>query len=253
MRLAELQRATRSYLLEGGTPPSTLCEAVGAPAVERWRVYADAYRIRLVGVLADTYPVLSRTLGDDWHPIALGFVLARPSTHRSARDYGGELAAFLAEDGADPALRRLGELAAFEWALAGAFDAPESATLAVSDLAGLPPEHWERLGLAFVPSLRRLSLTTDAVATWRTASGGTAGDDDRAGGEWLVWRADLEPRFRRLEDDEADALDRCRAGGTFGELCAALDARHGDAAAALAAQWLRRWIDDGLVAAAGPG
>ena len=56
--------------------------------------------------------------------------------------------------------------------------------------------------------------------------------------------------FRSLDADEAAALDAVVAGNSFGELCELLAARFDpERAAVRAAGWLRRWVEEGLIAA----
>ncbi len=39
---------------------------------------------------------------------------------------------------------------------------------------------------------------------------------------WLLWRQDLVPSWRRLDVDEAWAIDRAREGMCFGGICEGL-------------------------------
>jgi hypothetical protein len=55
-------------------------------------------------------------------------------------------------------------------------------------------------------------------------------------------------RWRRLEDDEAEALHALAADATFGVVCERLSAIHDDGALR-AASLLKRWLADGLFAA----
>ena len=110
LALADLQRAVQGHLLDGGSLRERLRAAVREPADLRWRLYSDAYRIRLVEGLKEAYPAFVNRLGDDTASTLLhDFVAATPSTHRSLRDYGADLATRLAGDAAfrkRPALRR---------------------------------------------------------------------------------------------------------------------------------------------------
>jgi hypothetical protein len=123
--LAELQRAAQAYVRAGGGLPALLAGAVREPATERWQIYSDAYRVRIVEALKETFPAFARRVdAATWGALLLGYLDAEPSTHRSLRDYGGGFAAWLAADAADAPgseLHLLAELAAFEWALAAAF------------------------------------------------------------------------------------------------------------------------------------
>src|SRR5260370_38756572 len=96
-RLRQLQRELQSHLLG---EPSSIDEAIAdAPPLsiaDRLGIYRNAYRVRLIEALDDTYPVLHALLGDEVF-VALGeeFVSAHPSVHRSIAWSGAELPEFL--------------------------------------------------------------------------------------------------------------------------------------------------------------
>ena len=259
-RLAELQRAVQSHGLAGGELPTTLAAAVQSPAHERWQIYADGYRLRLVEALTISYPALAARLGPE--PFAarmLEFIAVTPSVHRSIRNYGAELGAFIHARAQNLEDELQAELASFEWQLAAAFDARDVVAATAADLASVAPAEWAGLVFDAVPSLRRIATATNAVAAWR-ATQASAGADDGAGAaavppaaertprtEWLVVRPRLATLFRSLPPDEAAALDRLLAGASFGELCAALFESHGERAALTAASWLKGWLLEGLL------
>jgi len=256
MTLAELERAVQRHVLDGGELPAALGAAVAPPAAERWDIYVEGYRLRLCEALATQYPALAARSGREAFDARMReFIAGTPSVHRSIRDYGGELADQLAAAARDPEAEMRAELAAFEWRLAAAFDAPGSTPTAPADLAGVAPEDWPGLRFRPVPSLARLSTRTNAVAVWRAAKAALEADSDGAplstpaaarGArvEWLILRPALETEFRSLPADEAAALDRLLAGEPFGALCAELAATLGDdgTAAATAAGWLKGWL-----------
>ena len=65
----------------------------------------------------------------------------------------------------------------------------------------------------------------------------------------LVWRRELQPHFRTLDDDEARALRDLHGGASFGAICASLSERLPQKdTAAIAGQWLARWIEEALLA-----
>jgi hypothetical protein len=257
--LDDLQRTAQRHLLGAGPLPAALEAAIVPPAADRWSIYVEAYRLRLVEALATTYGALTARLGRDaFARLAREFIAAHPSTHRSLRDYGGELAAFIAARGTDAETRLQSELAAFEWHLAAAFDAPDATATAVAELASVAADAWPSLSFRGVPGLGRLRTASNAIAAWRAAR--AALDADPAAGpvpepvagfvdpvEWLIVRPGLESQFRSLPDDEAEALDLVLGGTPFAALCEALGARHGDGAALAAATWLKGWLTEGAL------
>lgn len=266
MRLAELQRAVQAHLLAGGPAPPDLVAAVRPPAQERWRIYSDGYRIRLIEALAKGFPAIAARLGPStFGALLLDFVANVPSVHRSIRDYGGELEAWLRREAAEAAgaeLAMLADLAAFEWALSAAFDAADAAAVTHAELAAVEPKRWAGLRFRAAPCVRTVVLTSNAVDVRRAVLAAVGADAAAPEGvpgpraeratarTWLVWRHALGTRFRALDDAETLALRWCVAGMPFGELCAALEAACGDSAPLRAATWLRTWTADGVLVAA---
>jgi hypothetical protein len=270
MRLDELQRTVQAHVLAGGALPDALERAVQPPAAERWQIYTAGYRLRLVEALAAQYPALAARLGAAAFAERMrAFVEVTPSLHRSVRDYGSEVGAFLAAHAASDEDAMLAELAQFEWQLAAAFDAPDAVAAAPADLAQVAPQQWPSLSFAPLPSVRRLCLASNAVAAWRAATAGAARtvapEDGGAAAEpaaapteapaaarlepvqWLIWRPRLTTQFRSCEPDEADAFDTLAGGATFGALCGLLLEPLGDHAALQAAGWLKGWLTEGLL------
>lgn len=211
---------------------------------QRLRIYADAYRLRLVQVLAEDYPALRATLGGArFDHLGARYLRERPSRHPSVRWFGAGLAQWLREVG-QPEARAA--LARFEWAQGELFDAPDAAPCDEAALQGLPPAAWPLLRLTFVPALQRLDdlgnapdraaavLAGRAPARWRPRRV-----------TWLLWRQDFDVHWRALPADEARALARAAAGGTFADWCGELA---GAQPAWRAAGLLKRWLADGLIA-----
>jgi hypothetical protein len=247
--LAQLQARVQAYLLGDAAAPEDLVRAPrGGSAGERLGIYRNAYSARLIGVLRQDFPGVAALAGAEFDGLARAYLARHPSTAPAVRHLGRHLPDFLTA--ADSALAGM---AAFEWALAGAFDAPDCTPLAFSGLSGLAAESWAGLRLLFVPSLRRLDLDATVPEAWSAIQAGAP--PPPAGGPvlpWLVWRRDLTPHFRPLEADEAAMLDAARDGADFAALCESLCAWHApDAAPARAAGLLRAWIEQGLVAAIG--
>ena len=80
MALRELQQDLQRYLL---AEPSTIMDAiVDAPPLavaDRLGIYGNAYRVRLIDALHETYPVLHALLGDDmFFELGGAYVAANP-------------------------------------------------------------------------------------------------------------------------------------------------------------------------------
>jgi len=253
--LAQLQARLQAYLLgEAAAPEDLVRPPRTGSAAERLGIYRDAYAARLTGVLRQDFPGVAALAGAEFDGLARAYLVCHPSTAPAVRHLGRHFPEFLGAR--DPALAAMAD---FEWALAGAFDAPDCAPpdcapLGFADLAGLPAEAWPGLRLLFVPSLRRRDLDASVPEAWSAIQAGVP-PPPPAGGPvlpWVVWRRDLTPHFRPLEADEAAMLDAARDGADFAALCETLCTWHApDAAPARAAGLLRAWIEQGLVAATG--
>ena len=128
MQLRLLQQDLQSYLLgEDSTIAQAIVDAPPLPTLERLGIYRNAYQVRLIEALDDTYPVLHAVLGDEVF-VAMGraFVAVHPSVHRSIRWYGAELAEFLSENPPYAGQPILAELALLEWTLAEVFDSADA-------------------------------------------------------------------------------------------------------------------------------
>ncbi len=212
----------------------------------RLRIYADAYRLRLLEVLGNDFPALHVHVGDEvFAEWSEAYLRAHPSTHKSARGFGQDFPGWL--DAHAPLAARL---AHFEWQQGEAFDAADAPRLALETLAALPPSAWPHLRLRLQPALRLLRLPASVPALAGAFNRGETLPPLREGDEadWLLWRRERIVHWRRLDADEAALLQLAQAGATFAQLCERLQSRHDDAAMH-AIGLLKRWLEDGLVAA----
>ena len=259
MKLSQLQAAFQAHVLRGD--PAIVGEvATDArfPTALRLGVYTGAYAARLVEVLEISFPAVRMALGERLFAQVIGeFVRQHPSRFRSARAYGADLSAWLATRLDGPRARGIADLARFEWAVAGAFDAADQVALTPTSLAGVAPALWPQLRFDFSPTLRRLSVTSNAVAWWRFG----CADQPRpvrwrstCVQQWLVWRQELAVFYRRLSRLETQALDAALLGRSFGQLCDDTQGARGAAsAAAQAATRLHGWFSEGLIVGATVG
>lgn len=250
MSLLALQRDWQAGLAdEDRAPPATL---TGPEPERRFGIYRNAYRARLIQALGEAFDRTWSWLGDEaFHTAALAYVQARPPVSRSLNDFGDGFAQHLADRLSDAP--EVGELAWLDWSLRRAFDGPDAAPLTQASLAGLTAEAWDRLRLRPVPTLALRPLATNAPALW-SALAAERDPPQPAPAEpdaWLlVWRKGLQPQFRTLGADEAEALIYLANEGRFAGLCERL-AKTLDPAEAItkAGSWLGAWMQDELIAA----
>lgn len=248
--LLELQRELQAHVLRGDE--AALRAVVATPradAAQRLGIYSHAYRVRLLGVLRDDFPGLRALAGDeDFEALALAYVESTPSAHANVRWYGGGLADFARARAPWSAQPEFAAMAALEWAIGLAFDAADDPIVEFAEVAALAPADWPRLRLKLHASLQRLELEHDVDAIRRAVDRSEPIPSAAAltpARPWLAWRQDSIVRHRRLEDDEAAALDAVAQGASFAELCVRLCDWHApDAVAVRAAGLFRRWIEE---------
>ena len=255
--LRGLQRDFHDFLTCGQT---RIVDAIAAPDKEtrdiRLAVYGEAYYLRLAEALQTDFTAVSELLGQDgFAELTRCYAAAHPSQHPSIRWFGCHLADFMASTTPYSARPEWAEMTRFEWAVSVCFDAPDADTLGVEDFAGIPAERWPELRFGFHPSIQRLDLDWNVPIVRKTLLEEGTGPVTLTRNEypmaWLLWRGELNPRYRSLEVHEAWMLDSAREGLNFAALCDGLtewvDAPH---AAPEAATQLKQWVVDGLITSA---
>ncbi len=251
--LRTLQTSFLAYLRQPQTQmQGAVVDTSTVSADARLKIYADAYRLRLVDALSDNYPVLHTLLGDDaFAELGARYLETHPSQHFSIRYFGHRLAEFVASQSTYAQQPILADLAHFEWILRDVFDAADATSLTPQDLALINPEAWPELRFKLHPTVRRLDLTWNAPEIWKALNeelDPPAPEINKHITAWLVWRHDLKIQFRSLEVNEAWALDALRINTTFADLCVGLCEWTDESHAALqAARFIQRWLSDGLL------
>lgn len=215
-------------------------------------IYAEAYRLRLIECLQDSYSALYTLLGDnEFDRMCRSYIDTHTPHHYSVRWYGDRLSEYLGETAPYSEHPYLSELAEFEWKLMEAFDERDVSPLTLDEMAAIPPDQWPHLTFALHPSLRRLELA------WNVAAMRSAVDEERdppapEKGDhavpWIIWRRQLRQFYRSLAPDDAWMLDQAQSGDDFATLCEGLCQWKGEAEVAVhAAGLLKRWVNDGLI------
>ena len=202
-RLRQLQRDLQNHLLGEPSPiADAIADAPPLPVADRLGIYRNAYRVRLMEALGDTYPVLHALLGDEvFAALGEGFVAAHPSVHRSIRWYGRELAEFLRLRPPYAEQPILAELATLEWTLAEVFDAADAEPKPRAAFSAIDPSQWSALRFEFHPSLRRLHLHWNTAPVWQAMSREETPPDPLCAEHpvpWLLWRQNLQNYFRSM-------------------------------------------------------
>lgn len=234
--LAVAQRDFARALLDPDRPPPAgLTAWNGSDVGPRLDVHRNNVVLSLVGVLADTFPVVRRIVGDAvFVALASRFVRAQPPTSPVLTDYGDGfpdgLAAF-----APPADRPyLPDVARLERARVRAYHAADAEPLATAALAATlaEPDHLPDLRLRLHPSLTVLRSPHAVVSLWAAHQHGDAA-------EAIASMAARRPEFALVLRDGDDVLVHPLPAAAA-DLVAALQrgAPLGDAAAGCAADEL---------------
>lgn len=222
--LAGLQSAFKRYLFTGDNEVDLAAQVArvgGVPAETRLDVYRNAYYVRLEEALARDFPALRAVVGDEaFGSLAAAYMSANPSTQPSVRFVGQHLQDWLHCARQEPALA---DLAALEWAVLHAFDAPDAATLAVVDFEGIPSGQWPGLRPALHPSVSLLALETNALEIWLAVRRGDPVPAPRRAGERLVvWRGERGPQVEAISAGCHALLTAFAEGARFASACEAL-------------------------------
>ena len=246
--LLPLQAMFQQHML-GAADATPLLAGTAARRSLGLAIYANAYRRRLVDVLADAFAKTQAVLGAEaFEATALHYINEHPPETRNLRWFGAEFAAHLR--GVFPAQAAVAELACLDWSLRQAFDGPDSAVLAAADLAAVPPEAWASLRLTLVPTAELLRFEHNTVAVWQAI-------DDEAEApaivrgevavDWLVWRKELQPHFRSLHPIETALLRAMLGGAGFAQACEQAQAQTDEDCTSHIGSGLRQWLEDGVL------
>lgn len=253
--LAETQALFQKAVLDSDDEIlASLCDNSKTTRTTLFGVYRNAYRGRLVDILAQDYEYLAAYLGSErFAELANAYISAHPSRAQNARWFGAKLPVFLRTLQTHDGNPEYADLAALEKALADAFDAADSASVTLPELTRYPFDDWSRLVFQAHPSARLLPVETDAMTLWKALQ--TETDlpplTARLAANLIVWRKGATPMVRSMPDEEAMMWIEAGRGLQFGELCELLATYDDpDNAAARAAGYLQGWLINDMLAGA---
>jgi len=228
------------------------------PADRGLAVYANAYFVRLVTCLSESFPAVARALGEEaFSDLAVDYLRASPPAGPNlgtlGRGFADHLEATRPEStGVDG--RSLVSLARYEWALEQVFDGPGgegTPGITSGALAALSPETWLETRLVANPALCLLRLETAVDAYCHTVRGLDPDESRPAlpaeGPRWLA----LSRRayvVRRLvcERAEYELLERLAQGASIGQALSGVDV---EITPEQMHRWFARWMTEGLFVA----
>lgn len=244
MSLLDTQRGFRDHILAGADAPLA---GIAPAALRGLAVYRHAYRAQLVACLRDTYEKTWAWMGDEaFDRAARAHVEQTPPSTWTLGEYGVGFPQTLCT--LFPADPEVAELAWLDWTLRRAFDGPNADAIAPQALSAV---NWDNAVLHFLPTLSVGEVSTNCAAIW-----GALGEEQTPpAAERLpvpaairVWRSDLTPRYRSIENFEHRALILAMAGSSFADLCNLLT-ENGDREETVqrVGSALASWLQDGLV------
>lgn len=251
--LSNLQKEFQNYVFKRDRRMER--EVIGtrrASAKTRLGIYSGAYRLRLLEALDTDYPALRALAGDDeFEKLGYAYIESHPSPYYNLRWYGGELAEFLKSAPPYSKHPELSEMAAFEWIMALAFDAPDDPVVTVHEMTKIPGEVWPALVFRPHASLQRLNLEWNVPSFWKAVDKKEKPEPPQKNEfpvGWVLWRRELNIYFRSLSVEEAWAVDAMRGGDTFAEICSGLCEWIDELQVAQhAAAMLKGWIAEGMI------
>lgn len=266
--LLRIQRALQNHLLQN--PPlqnpvlgsddtdvnaalsSLIVESERVPRATRLHIYANAYRARIAEALSVDFSGLHTYVGDEaLAELIDAYIERHPSHYFSLRNTGSELANYLKMTAPYAEHAELHELAQFEWALCHAFDAADAMCADAAYFSTLPPQQWPDITLQFLPSLRILSMRSNAPEIWKSLNAEKAPPVVEISAKeqpWIVWRRELKILFRPLDAVEKIALDIFMRGETFSNVCNELAEELPESEVPQrSVNILQQWLADGLI------
>ncbi len=203
-------------------------------AVERLRVYAGGYPVRVHEALAEMFPAVAHVVGEGaFVDLVHRYVEAIPLHSYNLNDAGADLPGFLRADQLTTGLPFLPDLARLEWHVARAFHAHERATFDPTALANWSMDDWEGAALRFQPWVALVTSEWPIREIWESRETPIEDIDidlnhrpDRV----LVRRSGYSVLCESLDGAEAELLGALLEGHTLGSAVATLTARGGDPA-----------------------
>jgi hypothetical protein len=253
MQLADLQRQFQECVLDKSATVYELCnDDPEFPVAQRFGIYLNAYHLRLVAALKESFEHTYEYLGSDQFVLLAGeYVEHYPSHFANINDYGNSFPMWVKD--AQTLHPELFEIAKLDWQMRRVFDGENSVPLTFADLAKIQPEQWESVLFQLVPTCRLLSLEFNTLAIWHAVDTGTDCPMpclNEFATQLIVWRIGYQPHFRSVSDFEAKALRYLMEGFTFTNLCEALQREFPSTNCAESiGGLLRQWISEELLAA----
>lgn len=250
-KFSELQRAGKAPIEDLN---QLISERSPGQALERMEIYAQMYFWRIFESLEEDFAVTASLLGkESFHALVVEYLKQHPSQGYDLALVGQHISRFLSTfsppfRGPETLLRELSNL---EWQLIEVSREKEVSPLSETKLKEIPVDKWENLVLQRIPASRIICSNFDLINPWRKKiihqKEPTWQDFLIKEQSLLLWRKNQELQLQDVEMPEVKLLDSLWEPLSFSQLCEACYEIEPSAAAQLAAQYLKRWVDWGIL------
>ncbi|MBA2721415.1 MAG: putative DNA-binding domain-containing protein [Methylibium sp.] len=219
------QRAFAESLIDAARPvPAGMQAWNGSDVSTRFAVYRNNVIVSLLSVMAETFPVVRRLVGEPFfNAMAQLYVCEHPPTSPVMTEYGDGFAGWVAAFEPAAALPYLADMARLERARVQAYHAADAPALPAQTLAqaSADPGRLPTLRLPLHPSLTVLHARHAVVSLWAAHQHDHEDDIGRIEVDQaecaLVLRDDDEVLVLPLAAADAALIDGLRQGGKLGE------------------------------------
>jgi hypothetical protein len=195
---------------------------------EQLRVYLEAYRLRLIGILQDDYEKTAVLLGAEFNRLAAEFVEEVKSTFYDASDYSWQFADWLLAH--EP---KAADMADFERKQAACFNLANTPAATNADFESLSAEEFAAANIAprAASFLEKYCINID--------------EPTESGEFYYIIYRDGELVYRMLlEAPEFELLTHLKNGKTIGD---ALGALQTDVTPEQIQNWFARWVKNSIL------
>lgn len=215
--------------------------------MERLMIYRRMYPLRMEEALSVDFPVCKKLLGArNFMRLVEDYVEAHPSTSWTLDHLGSDFVGFVEHHPMGQTFPGLYNLARLEQALCEAFNAEDSATLALDHLTEIEPEAWFDASFEPIPALQLLSLESNANDLYLAFNR----DEDLPEHEAslqnvVVWRAEDQIWRMPVSDSAAMMLKALMKGTAMGDALSEVLEKHAvDEQKPF--EWFRDWVSEGF-------
>lgn len=214
-----------------------------------FRVYIEAYRLRLYETLRDDYPVTESVAGPEgFRDVCSDYIAVHLSPEKSLASYGGDFPEFLAAHKLNRTLPWLRDIARLERVMVCALFARDEVVTGAAAQREIPPEHWPGLRIRFHPSVEMVTCAHDVLPFFGDQTHAQTSTPESLAVGVVVYREGYEVRFRSVTSAFEMAYAAASAGLSVADTCEALRAHVPDEQVpSIFASIFGSWIEDGLV------